>query len=91
MWEIEKLPIDLTVFEDAMKLSYDDLTELIATVGSVVLAKDGTLPNNQDKLSLGLIKIAFGTTILQQCGCSVELIISNGQWPKSIIHKTGLN
>ncbi len=73
------------MLDQLVNLKFDDMMELIATVGIAARLNPQLAKSVDDKMGVALILQSIANHMLEECGSKVEVTISNPMW-KNIIH-----
>lgn len=77
--------IDENMLAQLVELKFDDMLELIRTVGAAAALNPQITKSPNDKIRIALELHSVANHMLENCGSTVEFTISNPMW-KNMIH-----
>lgn len=85
------LSVEPNTFKQVLELPPKTMLELIETVSVAAIMSPGLAIAPNDKIAIACIILANANTMLEQCGCDIDITIKNKAWTTDATYKTGMN
>jgi len=80
--------VDPNTFNLIVRLTPDEIVDLIETVGYAVTQNVHLKASWSNKIIAAGVMMAWATEVLEQCGCKIDSTVTNPHWSEALIHKT---
>lgn len=83
------MSVEINTFNQILELPSETVLELVETVSLAAVMSPLLALSPKDKMSAALTMVGFAHSMLEQCGCEIEMKISNNLWTHPLEYKTG--
>jgi len=83
------LLVEPNTFKRILELPPETMLELIKTVSSAVCMSPGLAIIPDSKIAIACTMLTNAITMLEQCGCDIDITIKNKVWTTDAFYKTG--
>lgn len=85
------MSIEQRTFNQIVKLMPGDLMELVDIIGNAAQLSTPLAVSPHNKVLTACVMISHANAMLEQCGCKVEVTISNPTWTDTATYKTEMD
>lgn len=82
------MSVESHTFQQVLNLSPEHILDLVETVGIATMFNTSLEIAPNSKISVALVMLANANTMLEQCGCGIDIKISNPIWTNPARYKT---
>lgn len=82
------MPVELSTLQQIIHLPPDNMIDLIETVGHAAQMNIPLRLSEKDKILVACIMLNHAGSMLEQCGCKLNIKIINHTWTEPIIYNT---
>jgi len=90
--KIIPLTISAELLQQMLSMKSEDMHELVETVGLSASMNENLSASEDDKIVVALSMLRHVHTMLEQCGCDIDMKINNNRiWNQPISYSTDAN
>ncbi len=82
------MPVELSTLQQILHLPPDAMVDLVETVGQAAQMNIPLSLSEKYKMIVASIMMADACSIFEQCGCKINIKITNPAWIKPMIYNT---
>ncbi len=82
------MPIEINTLQSILNLPPDNMMDLVETVGHAAQMNIPLRLSPKDKVLIACTMLNHASSMLEQCGCKINVKITNQIWIEPIIYNT---